>query len=639
MAAVAPSQPVTQEAQAPPQPAPVAQSSLYVGDLDPEISEAQLFELFSQVGPVASLRVCRDAVTRRSLGYAYVNYNSAIDQNAASRAMESLNYTQLGAKAIRIMWSHRDPQFRKSGVGNIFIKNLDKSIDNRALHDTFSEIGSILSSKVVTDVHGSSRGYGFVHFETEEAAKKAIEKVNGMMIAGKKVYVGPFVKRTERPNDGKARFTNVYIKNLDLSIEDETIRKEFEAFGEVTSCVVMRDDEGKSKGFGFVNFKDPEEANAAVEALNGKKIGEKELYAGRAQKKGEREAMLSQKFEELRSERVAKYSGMNLYVKNLADDVTDDMLREEFQQYGTITSAKVMCDDKGKSKGFGFVCFNSPEEATRAVAECQSKMWNGKPIYVALAQRKEVRKAQLEQQHQRLSMTGRPGAPGAPLPGMFPPGAPHMFYPGAGGPMQQQRPGAPGMMGYAMMPRGPMGPQGGRGGPRGPPTMGMPQHQQNMVMMNGVRGGRGGRGGRGQGGRQATQPAGRGPAGRGNQPAPKPAPQGNPPAASGVLPGAGAEADRLTTAILANANPEQQKQMLGERLFPLVQAVQPEFAGKITGMLLEMDNTELLVLLESNEQMTLKVDEAIQVLRQHGAIPEDTKTCVEASEAAAASAE
>lgn len=56
-----------------------------------------------------------------------------------------------------------------------------------------------------------------------------------------------------------------------------------------------------------------------------------------------------------------------MYVKNIDDDVTDEVLREHFSKCGTITSAKLMRDDKGISKGFGFVCFSTPEEAYKAV--------------------------------------------------------------------------------------------------------------------------------------------------------------------------------------------------------------------------------------------------------------------------------
>lgn len=75
----------------------------------------------------------------------------------------------------------------------------------------------------------------------------------------------------------------------------------------------------------------------------------------------------------------------------------------------------------------------------------------------------------------------------------------------------------------------------------------------------------------------------------------------------------------LTPAGLANATPQEQKQMLGERLFPLIQQMQPDLAGKITGMLLEIDNTELLHMLESRESLKSKVEEAIAVLQAHQA--------------------
>merc|ERR1712008_382316 len=84
------------------------------------------------------------------------------------------------------------------------------------------------------------------------------------------------------------------------------------------------------------------------------------------------------------------------------------------------------------------------------------------------------------------------------------------------------------------------------------------------------------------------------------------------PAPPGSIGGPGAP---LNAAALAAAAPSVQKQMIGEKLFPAIARYQPELAGKITGMMLEMDNSELLILLESDVQLKSKVDEAMKVLQ------------------------
>ena len=291
-------------------------ASLYVGELDPSVTEAMLYELFSSIGQVASIRVCRDAVTRRSLGYAYVNYNNTAD---GERALEDLNYTLIKGKPCRIMWSQRDPALRKTGQGNVFIKNLDNAIDNKALHDTFAAFGNILSCKVAQDEFGNSKGYGFVHYETAEAANNAIKHVNGMLLNDKKVFVGHHISKKDRQSkfeEMKANFTNIYVKNIDPDITDDEFRVMFEKFGEITSATLSHDQEGKSRGFGFVNYSTHESAQAAVDEMNEKDVKTQKLYVGRAQKKHEREEELRKQYEAARLEKASKYQGVNLYVKN-----------------------------------------------------------------------------------------------------------------------------------------------------------------------------------------------------------------------------------------------------------------------------------------------------------------------------------
>jgi polyadenylate-binding protein len=576
-------------------------ASLYVGELDQSITEAILFEIFNQVGPVDSIRVCRDAVTRRSLGYAYVNFHNIAD---CERALETLNYTEVRGRPIRIMWSQRDPSLRKSGAGNIFIKNLDPSIDNKALHDTFSAFGNILSCKVAME-DGVSKGYGFVHYENAEAAEAAIKGVNGMLLNDKKVYVGHHIPKKERINkieEQMKKYTNIYIKNIDESVDEKTLEKDFEKFGKITSCVIQKDENGKSRGFGFINYENSDEAHLAVESMHEKEYHGKHLYVSRAQKKSEREEELRKQYERLREEKLNKYQGVNLYIKNLDDSIDDERLRQEFSPYGTITSAKVMRDEKTNiSKGFGFVCFSSPDEATKAVSEMNSRMLNNKPIYVALAQRKEDRKAHLEaqinQRTQLRNMQVPAQVPNAPMfnnvPYMYPNNLPqnrnNMFFQqqimNRRSWPNQQNPVPPFQQNNLRQPRQqpPRQPGNRPQLPVSQPMAAPGQPLVNPAMQN-------------------RRP--------GNFKYPQANPRNGPMGPKPVVPAINANT-------LLAMSPEDQKSALGEALYPLIQEQYPQHAGKITGMLLEMDKLELLNMLENPEALDGKIKEAISVLEEY----------------------
>lgn len=459
-----------------------------------------------------------------------------------------------------------------------------------------------------------------------------------MLLNEKKVFVGRFIPRKEREKElgEKAKlYTNVYVKNFGDELNDETLYEMFKVFGEITSHRVMTKDT-KSRGFGFVAFESADAAEEAVKALNGKKLGDdKTLYVGRAQKKNERQMELKRKFEQIKIERMSRYQGVNLYVKNLDDTIDDERLRKEFTPFGTITSAKVMLED-GRSKGFGFVCFSAAEEATKAVTEMNGRIVGSKPLYVALAQKKEDRKAHLASQYmqrmtnmrmQQMGQIFQPGGAGGYFVPTIP--QPQRFYGPAVTPLRttprwasqpqvrqnvaQNAAGYPNMAVSAAQYR--------PGVARGQQVPGGAQNP-SAALRNSARPITGQQAaGQIQPGRGLNAQVARGAPNykytQNMRNPPQSVPMPAQPTAQQAVVVKGQEP--LTASMLAAAQPAEQKQMLGERLFPLIESMYPALAGKITGMLLEIDNSELLHMLEHNESLKSKVEEAVAVLHVHQA--------------------
>ena len=93
-----------------------------------------------------------------------------------------------------------------------------------------------------------------------------------------------------------------------------------------------------------------------------------------------------------------KNQGVYLYVKNLDDSLNDNDLHKMFAPFGRITSAKVMVE-MGHSKGFGFVCFVSPEEAAKAINEMNGHVILNKPLYVNIyTQRTKTSERRMQQE-------------------------------------------------------------------------------------------------------------------------------------------------------------------------------------------------------------------------------------------------
>jgi len=305
--------------------------SLYVGNLPSSVYDLDLFQFFRKQGFFPkSAKVMFDNTTRQSLNFGYVNF---ANQEDADKCAAELNNVQFQNKQL-VVSRKKDKDFNSKA--NVIARNLPKELNQQDLHSTFSEFGKIISCKLEVYQTGESRGFGYIQYEQEEQADKAIAAMNSKDLHGKKIEVGKHSKKDER-GETEGKYTNLYVQNLPASYTKADFENLFKEFGDINSIQLNE----KSAGTGFISFKSHLSAKAAIEGIHMKKHldGQAVLVNPHISRK-ENDVHHGEKFNQpiTRLQKAAFKS--NIFVSFVPREVSMEDLKKVFSEAGNIASIR-----------------------------------------------------------------------------------------------------------------------------------------------------------------------------------------------------------------------------------------------------------------------------------------------------------
>ncbi len=160
----------------------------------------------------------------------------------------------------------------------LFVGNLSWNTDSEELKSIFSSFGSLKEAKVEKFDDGKSKGFGFVVFEEEADAIKAMQEVSGKEIDGRNIKV----RLSEESSNGR----KVFVGGLSFAASEEDLRSMFDGVGTVLDATIIRDRETRrSRGFGFVTFAEASDAQKACEEMDGKEVDGRSLKVSIAEQR------------------------------------------------------------------------------------------------------------------------------------------------------------------------------------------------------------------------------------------------------------------------------------------------------------------------------------------------------------------
>lgn len=324
---------------------PTTAFNLFVGNLNFNKSAPELKTGISDVFAKNDLAVVdiRIGVSRK---FGYVDFESAED---LEKALELTGLKVFGNE-IKLEKPKGKDSKKDRDARTLLAKNLPYKVTQDELKEVFEDAMEIrLVSK-----DGKSKGIAYIEFKTEADAEKTLEEKQGTEIDGRSIslyYTGEKGQNQDHRGGKNSTWSGesktLVLSNLSYSATEETLQEVFE---KATFIKVPQNQNGKSKGYAFIEFASFEDAKEALNSCNKREI---EGRAIRLELQGPRG-----------SPNARSQPSKTLFVKGLSEETTEETLKESFD--GSVRARIVTDRETGSSKGFGFVDFNSEEDAKAA---------------------------------------------------------------------------------------------------------------------------------------------------------------------------------------------------------------------------------------------------------------------------------
>uniref|UniRef100_A0A8C3UAX7 Nucleolin n=1 Tax=Catharus ustulatus TaxID=91951 RepID=A0A8C3UAX7_CATUS len=307
--------------------------------------------------------------------FGYVDLSSAEDLDKALQ-MNGKKFMGLEIKLEKAKSKETIKENKKErDARTLFLKNLPYRITEDEIREVFE---NALEVRIVMNKDGNSKGMAYVEFKTEAEANKALEEKQGTEIEGRAVVIDFTGEKSQQEHHkdkgGQLVSKTLIVNNLSYAATEESLQ---EVFKKASSIRVPQNNQGRPKGYAFVDFATAEDAREALNSCNNTEIEGRTIrleFSSPSWQKGNANA------------RGGGEQSKTLFVRGLSEDTTEETLRESFE--GSISARIVTDRDTGSSKGFGFVDFSSAEDAKAAKEAMEDGEIDGNKVILDFAKPK-----------------------------------------------------------------------------------------------------------------------------------------------------------------------------------------------------------------------------------------------------------